>query len=151
MKRSLLVLVFGATAMAASAEAKSCDPFTSDIMERLVRPVIEAAPACEGAPHLNKTKQVRLKRFEYCLENGVARVEGRIFVRCATSSKALFPSSAEEDIDFLIGADEKTCALKEFTAQPRGEVGRLIAKAARLEEAAKTAAKNALEAYCAAR
>lgn len=150
--------------------AQACNDILSGVVEQQARSALEGQKVCKGLNKtfpiyahipfvgkrlikkvnvgIDKTKKVQLRRFEYCVNDANTQIRGRLRIRCATSRNAVVRTHIQEDFDFNVIINSSSCKIERFRAKPRGEIGRLIVRAGRLEKPAKKAAQKVLNKIC---
>lgn len=140
----LLLGVFSKDALA------NCNTFFSRVAKQEAENFVtqNQTTICSHLRHLDKTKDFKLRHFELCEENGRVAVEAKVYVRCATSSKALFPTSASETIKAEIVANLNSCQIEHARIKAAGFFAKIGIQAANLEGQLRQKAAEALRGFC---
>lgn len=125
-----------------------------------LKPLIEKAKLCKGLKEkvdaglfkikikVDQTKSVRVENIRYCTSEASRRIEANISVECETDEDEEVQIRLSESFDVAIEINNKTCAVTDFTIEPEGDIGRLIAKNTDFEDKVRKAVERQIAKAC---
>ena len=149
-KRIVFSAVMTIAGLLSSDLTHACSDMLNTLIYNAVRPVIESSQLCSELKKdfpiyinipfvgerllkrvtvgIDKTDQVKLSQFQYCVNGTTSTLKANIFVRCKTSDEAVIRTHIQEDFVMEATIDNATCKITEFHSSPRGDIGILIAR-----------------------
>jgi hypothetical protein len=125
-----------------------------------IKPLIEKAKLCKGLKKkvdaglfkvkikIDQTRSVRVEEINYCTSKTSRKIEGTVAVECETDEDEEVQIKLAESFDVAIEINNKTCAVTGFTIEPRGDIGKLIAKNVDFEEKVRKAVEKEIAKAC---
>jgi hypothetical protein len=142
------------------ASFADCSDAASTAMANALRPVVEKTQLCSGLKTkvktplgkvrivVDKTEAVELTSLRYCPSDPASTVQATVHVACATPDKAAVQVSVEESFDIRVIVRKPGCQVSDIHIEPRGEVGKLIARHTDLLDKAKAAIAEHIADLC---
>src|SRR5438034_1087963 len=105
-----------------------------------LKPLIEKAKLCKGLKKkvdaglfkvkikIDQTRSVRVEQINYCTSETSRKIEGTVAVECETDEDEEVQIKLAESFDVAIEVSNKTCAVTGFRIEPKGDIGKMIAK-----------------------
>lgn len=158
---SALVLGLSASLRPAwSEETFDCKKSENVEVAETLKPLIEKAKLCKGLKKkvdaglfkvkikVDQTRSVHVEHVNYCTSESSRRIEGTVAVECSSDDDAEVHITLAESFDVAITISNKTCAVTDFTIEPEGDIGRLIAKNSDFEEKVRKAVEKEIAKAC---
>jgi hypothetical protein len=157
---SILVLGHSGSLPAWSEEKFDCTKSENVEIAETLKPLIEKAKLCKGLKKkvdaglfkvkikVDQTKSVHVEDINYCTSDQSRKVEGTVAVECASDDDAEVHVTLAESFDVAIVISNKTCAVTDFTIEPEGDIGRLIAKNSDFEDKVRKAVEKEVAKGC---
>ena len=146
---------------AASAQSKfNCSAAENVEVADTLKPLIEKAKLCKGLKQkvdaglfkvkikIDRTKSVKVEKINYCTSDASRRIEATVAVECETDDDEEVQIELAESFDVAVEVDNKTCAVTQFSIEPEGAIGKLIAKNTDFEDKVRKAVERQIAKVC---
>lgn len=145
---------------AVAAGHYTCGGPESAAVSEVVKPLIEEAKLCKGLKRkvdaglfkvkvrIDQTKTVRVEKLDYCTSESSRKIEATVYVACQTDEDEKVQISVDESFDVMVEVANKDCAVTSFTVEPRGDVGKLIARNSDFEDKVRKAVERQVAKAC---
>ncbi|MDR3377028.1 MAG: hypothetical protein P4L98_25185 [Ancalomicrobiaceae bacterium] len=127
------------------------------IVGQQIRQAIVSSTPCAGLAYrqgpfhvaLDKTREVRLKSLDLCLDHAQSTLQGTVSVACATPDHAAIQvKPIREDFDFRIAFNMASCSVLDLHIEPHGFIGKWVAALADFDTLLRQAAQSRLDSIC---
>jgi len=123
-------------------------PKLSVQIHNYLKPKVANEHVCKDVPQLDKTGKVDLNEFKIGRESSLITISANVKVTCKTSDSAFIKASASEDFAINGKFDVATCTIVDFSASPRGDIGKAIARGTDFSNKIKMQVEQNLDAIC---
>ncbi|MGE0008907.1 MAG: hypothetical protein AB7S92_25420 [Parvibaculaceae bacterium] len=125
-----------------------------------LKPLIEKARLCKGLKQkvdvglfkvkikIDRTKSVRVEKIDYCTSRASRRIAATVAVECETDDDEEVHIEVAESFDVAVEVSDKTCTVVDFSVEPRGDIGKLIARNTDFEEKVRKAVERQIAKAC---
>jgi len=158
---SAVAIAFLAIHRPAFAEEKcDCANPLNTVIAATLKPIIEKSKLCNGLKHkvdaglfkvkikVDETKSVKVEKINYCTSPTHRKIEGTIAVECESGEDAEVHIDLAESFDVAVEINNKTCAVSNFKIEPKGDIGKLIAKNSDFENKVRKAVEHEIAKAC---
>ena len=149
------------TAGSAWAEEKfNCANPLNAAVAAVLKPIIEKAKLCKGLKRkvdaglfkvkikVDQTKSVKVEKINYCTSQAHRKIEGTVAVECESDDDEEVHIQLAETFDVAVEISNKTCAVTGFRIEPKGDIGKLIAKNIDFEGKVRNAVEHEIAKAC---
>jgi hypothetical protein len=156
-----VVIVCLMTVRSTSAEEKyDCANPLNATVAQVLKPIIEKAKLCKGLKQkvdaglfkvkikVDQTKLVKVEKINYCTSQTQRKIEGTVAVECESGDDEEVHINLAESFDVAVEIDNKTCAVTGFRIEPKGDIGKLIAKNTDFEGRVRKAVEHEIAKAC---
>ena len=149
------------TSRPASAEERfDCANPLNAVVAGVLKPIIEKAKLCQGLKQkvdaglfkvkikVDQTKSVKVEKINYCTSQMHRKIEGTVAVECESDDDEEVHINLAESFDVAVEIDSKTCVVTGFRIEPKGDIGKLIAKNTDFESKVRKAVEHEIGKAC---
>ena len=97
---------------------------------------------------VDQTKSVKVEKINYCTSQAHRKIEGTVAVECESDDSEEVHINLAESFDVAVEIDNKTCAVTGFKIEPKGDIGKLIAKNTDFESKVRKAVEHEIAKAC---
>lgn len=156
-----VVIAYSMTFRSATAEETfdCANPLNAEIAG-VLKPIIEKIKLCKGLKQkvdaglfkvkikVDQTKSVKVEKINYCTSQAHRKIEGTVAVECESDDSEEVHINLAESFDVAVEIDNKTCAVTGFKIEPKGDIGKLIAKNTDFESKVRKAVEHEIAKAC---
>jgi hypothetical protein len=125
-----------------------------------LKPIIEKTKLCKGLKRkidaglfkvkikVDQTKSVKVEKINYCTSQTHRRIEGTVAVECESDDDEEVQIQLAETFDVAVEISNKTCAVTGFRIEPKGDIGKLIARNSGFEDKVRKAVAHEIAKAC---
>jgi hypothetical protein len=155
-----LAIALLATPPARAEEKFDCANPLNTVVAATLKPIIEKSKLCQGLKQkvdaglfkvkikVDRTKSVKVEKINYCTSPASRKIEGTVAVECASDDDAEVHIQLAESFDVAVEINSKTCAVTNFKIEPKGDIGKLIAKNMDFEQKVRKAVEHEIGKVC---
>jgi hypothetical protein len=148
--RTRFVLGFAFMALASAVRAEECDPLMNDVFKETLVGFTTSQMPCQGFKFLgmgvDETRDFRVTSSSYCVSGSSTNLKASFHLTC--KSRGFIPAEVPEDFDVAAELDSASCAVRHFSAVPRGDVGKAIADIFNFEGRLKDEFTKNIQKFC---
>ena len=160
---AICAATFGLLAMlhpAAAEEKFDCGSAENVEVADTLKPIIEKAKLCKGLKQkvdaglfkvkvkINNTKSVKVERINFCTSEASKKIEATVAVECESDDDEEVHIALAESFDVAVVVSNKTCAVTDFSIEPQGDIGKLIAKNVDFEDKVRKSVEKQIAKAC---
>jgi hypothetical protein len=156
-----VVIAFLVTFGSAFAEETfNCANPLNTVIATALKAIIEKAKLCKGLKQkvdaglfkvkikVDQTKSVKVEKINYCTSQAHRKIEGTVSVECESDDHEEIHINLAESFDVAVEIDNKTCVVTGFRIEPKGDIGKLIAKNTDFESKVRKAVEHEITKAC---
>lgn len=156
-------LVLATLLLSGSARAEEtfdCKNPANQAVVATLKPIIEKAKLCKGLRKkvntgffkvkikVDQTAQVHVESLAFCTSPTSSKIEATIHVECESPEDADVDISIAETFEVAMTVDNKSCQIKDFSVEPDGKIGELVAENTDFEDKVRKAAQKQVNKLC---